>query len=122
MTTTLTQAEIDALPTPLKELYLKQLQINALSETLIHLSMRFIPGTPDAADVEDAISDLQIELGILRARFQEMAKAPASITPVTAEDVAALKQAIEDLSAVVAANAAAGALLANAKILVGKLA
>ena len=119
MTKMLTQAEIDAMSSPFREIYLKQLQIDVLSAALGHLVTNNSVG---AADIEDAVNDLQIELSALRARFDEMLKAPTAITPITAEEVAALKRAIEDLSAVVAANEAAGTLLANARVVVGKFA
>lgn len=122
MTDFLTKAEIEAMPPVWQAIYAKERQIAAIEEAKLALAMRLIPGAPDAADLEDAIGELEIELGPLRAEFTELVKAGNIVTPITVDEIEELRRTISAMSAVIAANKAVGELLDSARAVVNHFA
>ena len=118
----LTKAEIEALSPKFRAIYAKQRQIDALEELLTALALRFVPGQPGAADIEDAMGDLEIRLGALRAEGEQIIKSNGVVQAITADEVEALQAAIRDLSGLIAASAAVGDLLDAANDIAGRFA
>jgi hypothetical protein len=121
MTNFLTREQIDGMSPHRRAIYAKEQQIAALEKVKISLQVRWIPEHADAADLEDAIGDLEIELSPLRAEYEEIVATEDIITPITTDQVEALKQAINELSGVITATASVASLLTSARMIANRL-
>jgi len=103
--------EIRALPPKYRAAYSKDQQIEALHELMTALAMRVIPGAPDEAEIMRAIDALRIELDVLRAERDAIFNPSTSFTPISPEDVIQLREAVRELTGLIAATAAIGKMM-----------